>query len=68
MHPDPQQTARWRKSSYSNNDGGVCVEVDDANPGTVRDSKNQAGPRLRFEPAAWQTFVTVVGAGGFRAA
>ncbi|MEW1723703.1 DUF397 domain-containing protein [Streptomyces sp. NPDC093109] len=60
MHPDPQHTPRWRKSSYSNNDGGVCVEVDDANPGTVRDSKRQTGPSLRFEPTAWQAFVTAL--------
>ncbi|WP_406383415.1 DUF397 domain-containing protein [Streptomyces sp. NBC_01618] len=29
-------TARWRKSSYSNGDGGDCVEVAEAFPGAAR--------------------------------
>ncbi|MDH6137421.1 hypothetical protein P3T37_006853 [Kitasatospora sp. MAA4] len=64
MRPD-SQPARWRKSSYSNNDGGDCIEVDDANPGRVRDSKNPGGPCLHFAPAAWQLFVTDVREGSF---
>lgn len=33
--------ARWRKSSYSNGEGGDCVEVADGVPGVipVHDSK-----------------------------
>ncbi|MFB7943695.1 DUF397 domain-containing protein, partial [Kitasatospora phosalacinea] len=46
--------ATWRKSSYSDGNGGECVEVDDANPGTVRDSKDPHGPRLTFTTHAWQ--------------
>lgn len=48
----------WHKSSYSNSEGGACVEVA-ACPGTVRvrDSKDKAGPRLAFAPAAWAAFV-----------
>jgi hypothetical protein len=35
MRATPELTSvRWRKSSYSNGDGGNCVEV--AEPGTVR--------------------------------
>ncbi|MDH6137424.1 hypothetical protein P3T37_006856 [Kitasatospora sp. MAA4] len=49
--------SRWRKSSHSNGDGGACIEVDDANPGRVRDSKDPDGPHLHFTPAAWQSFV-----------
>ncbi|MER8102860.1 DUF397 domain-containing protein [Kitasatospora sp. NPDC094016] len=56
---------RWRKSSHSNNDGGMCIEVDDAQPGRVRDSKDPDGPRLNFPPAAWQTFITAIRAGEF---
>ncbi|NJP42635.1 DUF397 domain-containing protein [Actinacidiphila epipremni] len=56
---------RWRKSSYSNTNGGTCVEVDDANPGAVRDSKDPHGPVLRFSPAEWQAFVTSVRIGTF---
>ncbi|MFR0353374.1 DUF397 domain-containing protein [Streptomyces sediminimaris] len=49
----------WFKSSYSGgNDGNSCVEIAVA-PRTVhvRDSKNTAGPRLAFAPAAWANFV-----------
>ncbi|GAA2810520.1 DUF397 domain-containing protein [Kitasatospora aburaviensis] len=60
-----QTPASWRKSSYSNTDGGSCVEVDDASPGRVRDSKDPDGPALAFTPAAWQSFVTAVRAGDF---
>ncbi|MEV4614678.1 DUF397 domain-containing protein [Kitasatospora sp. NPDC049258] len=56
---------RWRKSSYSDGTGGNCVEVDDASPGRVRDSKDPDGPRLAFAPAAWRAFVTAVARGEF---
>lgn len=51
--------AAWRKSTRSNANGGVCVEVADNLPGVVamRDSKDPDGPRLRFAPAAWTTFI-----------
>ncbi|ONK14620.1 DUF397 domain-containing protein [Streptomyces sp. MP131-18] len=52
--------ASWRKSSYSNEEGGNCIEVADGLPGAVpvRDSKNPAGPALVVSAAAWQAFVT----------
>jgi hypothetical protein len=45
----------WRKSSYSGNGGGECVEVG-ALPGliVVRDTTDRTGPVLRFTPAAWR--------------
>ncbi|RDG36057.1 DUF397 domain-containing protein [Streptomyces corynorhini] len=48
----------WTKSSYSTNDGPVCVEVA-ATPGTVhvRDTKDICLPHLGFAPAAWGDFV-----------
>ncbi|MET7367336.1 DUF397 domain-containing protein [Streptomyces sp. NPDC005566] len=51
--------AVWRKSSYSNGDGGNCVEVADGFPGfvPVRDSKTPAGPALAFPAAQWTPFV-----------
>ncbi|MEU7957701.1 DUF397 domain-containing protein [Micromonospora humida] len=54
--------AVWRKSTRSGGSGGNCVEVADNLPGLigVRDSKDQAGPALRFAPAAWSTFVRAV--------
>jgi len=43
----------WRKSSYSGNGGGECVEIG-ASPGAVvvRDTTDRAGPMLWFTPAA----------------
>ncbi|MCZ4120646.1 DUF397 domain-containing protein [Streptomyces sp. H39-S7] len=53
----------WFKSSYSNAEGGACVEVATC-PATihVRDSKDPAGPQLSFAPAAWAAFVAFAGA------
>ncbi|WP_329495694.1 DUF397 domain-containing protein [Kitasatospora herbaricolor] len=51
-------TEQWRKSTYSGGNDGNCIEVDDARPGTVRDSKDPDGPRLVFSSDAWQAFVT----------
>ncbi|MFD5560447.1 DUF397 domain-containing protein [Kitasatospora griseola] len=59
------ENRRWRKSSYSNTDGGGCIEVDDANPGHVRDSKDPAGPVLTFAPEAWDAFVGAAVTGEF---
>ncbi|MFG2561942.1 DUF397 domain-containing protein [Streptomyces sp. NPDC048496] len=52
-------TATWRKSSYSNGDGGNCVEVAHGAPGLapVRDSKITDGPVLVFGAAGWMAFV-----------
>ncbi|MFI8764209.1 DUF397 domain-containing protein [Streptomyces sp. NPDC053792] len=57
--------AVWRKSSYSNGDGGECVEVADNVPGLVpvRDSKRPHGPVLLLPVAAWAPFVEAVKAG-----
>ena len=50
----------WRKSTRSGGDGD-CVEVA-GHPRTVavRDSKDQTGPVLTFDAAAWQHFVDTV--------
>jgi hypothetical protein len=52
--------AAWRKSSYSNGNGGQCVQVARNLPGTVavRDSKNPRAAALTFRPSAWRVFVT----------
>lgn len=54
--------ALWRKSTYSDGDGGNCVEVLDHVPGIVpvRDSKVAAGPTLIVSRASWATFVAGV--------
>ncbi|MCX4642588.1 DUF397 domain-containing protein [Streptomyces sp. NPDC055059] len=57
--------ASWRKSSYSNQDGGACVEVSDdfAVIVPVRDSKVSHGPVLVFPAAGWSSFVSAVKGG-----
>ena len=48
----------WRKASYSNSNGGACVEVATAaHPVAVRDSKDPDGPKLAFTAEAWDTFI-----------
>jgi hypothetical protein len=50
-------SAAWRKSSYSGDNGGNCVEVGAAGPAVaVRDSKDTEGPRLAFAADAWTAF------------
>ena len=47
-------TAVWRKSSRSNGDGNVCVEIAFvAGAIAVRDSKNPAGGVLLVPTATW---------------
>ncbi len=55
----------WRKSTYSNGQGGSCVEVADGVPHTVpvRDSKNAAGPALFVPATAWQPFIEAAKSG-----
>lgn len=57
--PVDLSTARWRKSSYSNSNGGECIEIAEDFPGLVpvRDSKNPHGPALLIPATAWTTFV-----------
>jgi hypothetical protein len=54
----PSKPTNWRKSSYSGNNGGDCLEVADDVFGVVpvRDSKN-IGPTLAVTADAWQAFV-----------
>jgi hypothetical protein len=46
----------WRKSSYSSNGGGNCVEAANADHVHVRDSQDQDGPRLEISSETWHTF------------
>ncbi|MEC7053615.1 DUF397 domain-containing protein [Streptomyces violaceochromogenes] len=50
---------QWRKSSYSSDQGGQCLEVAETPAATVavRDSKTPAGPILTLDPATFTTFV-----------
>jgi hypothetical protein len=53
------RSACWRKSSYSNADGGSCVEVADGFPGVVpvRDTKNPDGPVVTVSAGPWMSFL-----------
>ncbi|MET8347708.1 DUF397 domain-containing protein [Streptomyces microflavus] len=61
-HSPELSTARWRSSSYSNSNGGECVEISDDFPGLipVRDSKNPDGPALVLQAPAWDAFVSSI--------
>lgn len=53
---------QWRKSSYSNQDGGDCVEVADGHPTAVpvRDSKAPAAGTLVISADAWRPFIAAI--------
>lgn len=57
----------WRKSSYSGNGGGNCVEVAGHDSMIlVRDTKDRGrGPVHRFTAAEWRAFVAGVRNGEF---
>ncbi|CAL9601737.1 hypothetical protein SUDANB105_05438 [Streptomyces sp. enrichment culture] len=59
QHTPELNSARWRRSSYSNTNGGDCVEITEDFPGVVpvRDSKTPNGPALVVPAAAWDAFV-----------
>ncbi|MEU9442410.1 DUF397 domain-containing protein [Streptomyces sp. NPDC048304] len=53
---------KWSKSSYSNSEGGACVEVAPT-PATIhiRDSKTApAGPELHVPAPAWSAFIAAL--------
>ena len=55
---------QWHKSSFSGANG--CVEVAVVEGGAaVRDSKDPAGPVLRFTAPEWEAFLAGVRAGEF---
>ena len=51
----------WRKSSYSGNNGGQCIEAGSGSGViAVRDSKDRDGARLAFSPDAWAAFAAKI--------
>jgi hypothetical protein len=60
--------ADWRKSTYSGNNGGNCVEIARNLPGVVaiRDSKDREGPALVVGPRAFAALIVGIRAGEFR--
>jgi hypothetical protein len=53
-------SAIWRKSSYSGNNGGACVEVAATDRVLVRDTQDREGPALAFGRQAWEAFAAKV--------
>ncbi len=61
---DGKRAVTWRKSSYSGNNGGQCVEVGNAaRLIAVRDSKDPNGSVLAFAADTWAVFAERVKAG-----
>ncbi|SFD26184.1 DUF397 domain-containing protein [Streptomyces aidingensis] len=58
----PTRDGLWRKSSYSGDNNGACLEVRDDVSGAVpvRDSKMPHAAHLIFPDMAWQSFVNFV--------
>ena len=52
--------SNWRKSSYSADNGGACVEVASAEAVLVRDTTDREGPALTFTADAWRAFTKTV--------
>ena len=50
----------WRKSSYSGDNGGECVEVASAEAVLVRDTTARSGAALVFTAEAWCAFISTV--------
>jgi hypothetical protein len=52
----------WRKSTYSDGNGGNCVETA-SGPGVilVRDTTDRDGVTLSVPAAAWRTFTHTLG-------
>ncbi|GAA2084918.1 hypothetical protein GCM10009801_46360 [Streptomyces albiaxialis] len=50
----------WRRSSYSDAQGGECVEIGTSPSGLVpvRDSKAPENGTLQFSGAAWSAFIS----------
>jgi hypothetical protein len=57
----------WRRSSYSSDQGGACIEVADLDQSdcAVRDSKDPTGPALSLTAAEWAAFIAGVRRGEF---
>jgi hypothetical protein len=52
--------SNWRKSSYSGDNGGACVEVASAEAVLVRDTTDRSGPVVTFTADAWRSFISAV--------
>ncbi|SNR88013.1 protein of unknown function [Haloechinothrix alba] len=55
-----EDRVRWRTSSYSNSEGGACVEVALSTLTRVRDTKDREGGRLDVPFTAWRAFTSAL--------
>jgi hypothetical protein len=56
-----RDSADWRKSTYSGNNGGQCVEVGTVVSGVVvRDTADRAGVVLAVSAGAWRALLAEV--------
>lgn len=57
----------WRKSTFSNDNGGGCVEFAQLPDGgvAIRDTKDRTRPALHYTAAEWTAFLAGVRAGEF---
>ncbi|MFJ3667667.1 DUF397 domain-containing protein [Streptomyces sp. NPDC090106] len=51
---------KWFKSSYSDSEGGNCVEVAFATAIHIRDSKFPSSPELQVPAPVWSAFIAAV--------
>ncbi len=70
MSPSDELTGvTWHISSYSNSNGGNCVEagalVDGSGRVAVRHSRHRQGPVLVYTRTEWTTFLTTIKHGQF---
>lgn len=53
--------SNWRKSSYSGDNGGACVEIASSTEAVlVRDTTDRSGPVVAFPAEAWRTFTGTI--------
>jgi hypothetical protein len=50
----------WRKSTYSDGNGGECVEVALAGTVMIRDTQDRDGVTLTVPALAWRVFTAAV--------
>jgi len=50
--------SNWRKSSYSGDNGGACVEVALCDAALVRDTTDRNGPCVAFSADTWRAFIS----------
>ncbi|MCS0638344.1 DUF397 domain-containing protein [Streptomyces sp. LP05-1] len=66
-HPaESPRDADWFTSSYSNNQGGACVQGARLPDGrmAVRDSKHPSGPAFTFKAGSWGPFLASLSTDG----